>query len=283
MCFTGHPATFRIFWHLCFNHKILQLCNYIEFTAKPLIMTWNTYRVWSALLCSIDGAPKVLLNCLDCDAATQEPATHFQIPMCNRSCWYLISLASSWPISQLLWPAPSLRPLRWLSAMMRSSLQPWIATESTQKCQSELWPSALVLLVLLCRIESMVLYLVLRRWTHDVDWVLLRLRYWQNMLSQCRSSTFPSLLKISEMKPSISGTPKTSSLRLEMRWLELTGIMKYFWEITLRWPIRWERGWIETQQLVLVMLSLLHGMMMYIINFENVVTDWSAFIKAHDS
>ena len=64
---------------------------------------------------------------------------------------------------------------------------------------------------------------------------------------------------------------------------EMIGVNWYFWEITLRWPIRWERGWIETGQLVLVMLSLLHGMMMYIINFENVVTDWSVFIKAHDS
>ena len=230
MCFTGHPATFWIFWHSCFNHKILQLCNYIEFTAKPLIMTWNTYQVWSALLCSIDGAPKVLLNCLDCDVATQQPATHFWIPTRNWSCWYLISLASSWPISQLLWPVPSLRPLRWLSAMMRSSLQPWIATESTQKCQSELWPSALVLLILLCRIESMVLYLMLRRWTHDIDWVLLRLGYWQNMLSQCRSSTFPSLLKISEMKAQRLWHSKN---KLAEAWDEMIGV-NWYNEVFLR-------------------------------------------------
>ena len=225
----------------------------------------------------------MLLNGLDCDTATQQPATHFWIPTHNWSHWFLIGLSSSWPISQLLWPTPSLRPLRQLSAMMRSFSQPWIATKSTQKCQSELWPSTSVLLVPLYRIDSMVLYLVLRRWTHNINWVLLRLKYWQNMLLQCRSSTFLSLLKISEMKPCVPGTPKTSLLRPEARWFELTGIMRYFWEITLRWPTRWERGWIKTGQLVLVMLSLLHGMTMYIIKLENVVTDWSAFIKAYDS
>ena len=82
--------------------------------------------------------------------------------------------------------------------------------------QSELLPNSLMFLIQLFKIRSMGLSLVLRRWVHDVDLALLRLGYWLTMLLKCKSFTFLSLLRTSDLKLNISGTQKTRWLRLEV-------------------------------------------------------------------
>ena len=91
-------------------------------------------------------------------------------------------------ILQPSWPTTKLRHLRLLSAMTKYFWQPWIATDSTQKYQSEFWSNALMLLIQVFSIESMRLSLMLRTWTHKIGLALTCLLYWLNTLLKCKSS-----------------------------------------------------------------------------------------------